>query len=212
MLLVNYFDLAELYLNDLSKNKIAVKDILSNEIDNYKKLINAISEKFTYKVESEVKNFEPVIQWAQKKDYVIIEIKLSDNFHSPACTNLENEFIDILTHGLELSGFCSQSGDLKKYYLKLNFFDEIFKLNSNHNFLEDGRYIIYLRKKTPIEWDFLTKAKSEIKMWQEMQDKFDEEEDKEEEKEVVEEKPKKKKSRKTKYVIRGKEYKDSFYE
>ncbi len=213
MLVINYYELIEIYINEMIKKKISIAGILKTEIENYNKILNSILDQYTFQ-EKNIEIFEPVFQWAQKKDYIMIEIFLSSDFSINLCKNVENDYVDLMSHGMEISGICKLENTYKKFELKISFFDEILKLNSNYHLNDEGKYVLFLKKKTPIEWSNIVKnEKSNYKIWNEMQIKFDiENKEKEEIEEEKVEKPVKKKSRRPDYVIRGKEiYKDSSY-
>jgi hypothetical protein len=118
------------------------------------------------------KSFIPNFQWAQNREYVILEVRLSDD--KLTCKENEDEFVDLFASGLDLQGQCIVGDNLYKFKLKLNFFDEINRLNSLFNF-ERGKYLFMLKKKSLVKWDSLTKENVGA-IWKEMQDKYDEDE------------------------------------
>ena len=186
--------------------------ILKGEIDNYNNVLKKILDQYTFR-QNNIEKFEPVLQWAQNKDYVMLEVFLTNKFDTITCNKVENDYVDLMSHGMEISGYCMMEDNYKKFELKLSFFDEILKLNSNYHLNDEGKYVLFLKKKTPFEWvNFARNEKSNFRIWEEMQNKFDEEKEEEEKEEEVVEKPVKKKSRRPEYVFRGKElYKDSSY-
>jgi hypothetical protein len=169
------FEIAELYLSNLQKHKIEYKNELAKEIESYNNILNNIRSKYV-NLENTFKenNFIPSFQWAQNRNYIVLEVILSDG--TSKCKEVENEFIDLYASGLEMSGQCVEDGVLNKFKLKLNFHDDIVRLNSMYH-LENGKYIFMLKKKTFFKWASLTKENFGP-IWKEMQERYDEEEKK----------------------------------
>ena len=74
----NKFDSLEYLLKEISKRNIKVKSILDNKIKLYNQKLNNLKEKYRFK-EHDYKKVSPYLRWAQSKEYIIIDIKFSED-------------------------------------------------------------------------------------------------------------------------------------
>jgi hypothetical protein len=118
------------------------------------------------------KTLVPTFHWAQMREYVVMEVFLTDGHVT--CTDYEQDHVDLYSSGVELVGRCIEGGVLYRLKLKLNFWDDIVRLNSLYN-LETGKYVFMLKKKSFVKWVSFTKENFGP-IWKEMQDKYDEDE------------------------------------
>jgi hypothetical protein len=193
---------------------------LGNEIESYKKLLDDIRTKYIRLERNPAqKALTPTFHWAQQRAYVIMEVIFSNG--QETCKDFEVEHIDLYSSGLELIGRCVQEALPYQFKLKLNFWDDIVRLNSLYNY-ENGKYTFMLKKKSYVKWVSLTKENIGP-IWKEMQDKYDEDEKKnlddiedeeEDEDEDDIEEIKKKKKRRPDYELginRSKNYRKGSY-
>ena len=170
----------EKYLSLLKKNKINFSSSLEISINSFKKKLKDLHNKYKYSI-NEYKIISPAFQWAQSLNDIYIEIKFSHRLDSPGCLELNNLNVTIKNESVNLIGYCIL-GDVP---IKINFYIETFQEidfeNSTHGFFGlIGKYQIKLRKKNlGMFWDKLLKDGSinfsNMGIWFEMKEKFENE-------------------------------------
>ena len=171
-------DPLDVYLSELAKKGIRYRESLEMSINTMKKTLEEIHNKHRFD-EVEYQTVFPAFQWAQSMDDVFLELKFSHRHDTPGCLEMKNMNVDIQNNTVTFVGYCVL-GDVP---IKIDFFINTWKginiTESSHRFGSAGRYQITLRKaESGMYWDKLLADGSPIptnmRVWFEMKDKFEE--------------------------------------
>jgi len=78
----NHFTSLEFLLSEMTKKNLKVKEVLDEKILNYNNYLNSLKDKFQYK-ESEFKKVSPFLRWAQSREYILLDIKFTEDLKIP---------------------------------------------------------------------------------------------------------------------------------
>ena len=166
------------YLDELDKRRIEYRTSLSYSIKSIKKELEDVNIKYRYQ-KIEYKNIYPASQWAQSLDNVFVEIKFAHRHDSPGCLEVEDKVIDIKEDSLSFSGTCSLGDDYIKIDYHIKLYKKINAAASVHESGAVGRYRFTLKKAERGFWDKLLadgeEPHSNMKIWYEMKEKFQDE-------------------------------------
>ena len=166
------------YLDELDKRKIEYRRSLSYSINTIKKQFEDVNIKYRYQ-KIEYKNMCPASQWAQSLDNVYIEIKFAHRHDSPGCLEVEDKKIDIKEDTLSFSGTCSLGDDYFKIDYHIKLLKKINVAASTHEAGAVGRYRFTLKKAERGFWERLLpegeEPHSQMKIWYEMKEKYQDE-------------------------------------
>ena len=184
------------FLSELDKRNIQYRKSLSYSINTLKKELEDVNIKYRYQ-KIEYKNINPASQWAQSLDNIYIELKFAHRHDSPGCLEVEDKKIDIKEDSLSFSGTCSLGDDYIRIEYSIRFHKKINVAASSHESGAVGRYRFTLKKAERGYWDKLLATGEEpysnMRIWYEMKEKYqdelmgyekDEDEDDKDEKEV----------------------------
>ena len=166
------------YLDELDKRKIEYRRSLSYSINTIKKQFEDVNIKYRYQ-KIEYKNMCPASQWAQSLDNIYIEIKFAHRHDSPGCLEVEDKKIDIKEDTLSFSGTCSLGDDYFKIDYHIKLLKKINVAASSHEAGAVGRYRFTLKKAERGFWERLLpegeEPHSQMKIWYEMKEKYQDE-------------------------------------
>ena len=166
------------YLDELDKRKIEYRRSLSYSINTIKKQFEDVNIKYRYQ-KIEYKNMCPASQWAQSLDNIYIEIKFAHRHDSPGCLEVEDKKVDIKEDTLSFSGTCSLGDDYFKIDYHIKLLKKINVAASSHEAGAVGRYRFTLKKAERGFWERLLpegeEPHSQMKIWYEMKEKYQDE-------------------------------------
>lgn len=201
----NYLKAAlELYDNYFVEKQIEVAPQLINSLKEVKKgadmMYNIVSTS-----KNQIQVIEPVIQWAQSRNHVFLNVKFAHRMDSPGCLGVKEEAVNITNNTLFLSAFGIQAHQPIRFQLNLTFAHNIAHDASYYNFEAVGTLFFNLSKTdatSGILWrKLLENDAQKIPIWWEMKGTYSKDmedfvqllEEEEEQKEKRELKKKKKK-------------------
>lgn len=174
------------------------------------KKLEDLHNKFRFE-DSDFQVVSPAFQWTQSMTNIYIQIKFAHRHDSPGCLEIKNQSIEIYKNMFYFKGYCVLGDVPIKFELNLELFADVNKEESSWDSSSVGRFQLTLKKNIPqMYWDRLLRDPNEkpnnMKVWFEMQAKFEdeirsymEEDDEEEFKrqtELIEKKAKEKRKRK----------------
>ena len=166
------------YLDELDKRKIEYRRSLAYSINTIKKQFEDVNIKYRYQ-KIEYKNMCPASQWAQSLDNIYIEIKFAHRHDSPGCLEVEDKKVDIKEDTLSFSGTCSLGDDYFKIDYHIKLLKKINVAASSHEAGAVGRYRFTLKKAERGFWERLLpegeEPHSQMKIWYEMKEKYQDE-------------------------------------
>ena len=173
------YEALEVYLEGLTRNGVKYREKLSKSINQIETNLNMILNKFSFD-ESDYQKVTPALQWAQSLDSVFLEIKFAHRHDSPGCLEMSDLNINITNSTFELSAYCVLGDVPIKFELNLEMFKGIDDKNSTYESGSVGRYQITFKKEENEYWKQLTKDGVEktnpnMRMWFEMQAKYEKE-------------------------------------
>ena len=187
LLKTSYYNALEVYVTKLNDAGIKFRETLSNSINSIEKELNEIYNKYKYKKE-EYQKVIPAVQWAQNMSDIFLEIKFSHRHDSPGCLEVNNLNINITNNTLLFNAECVL-GEIPIRF-ELNF-ECLYEFNNDlitHKQGSVGRYQLFIKKKENKYWDRLLKNEndtpSNLKVWFEMKNKYDEQMKKYEKQEI----------------------------
>jgi len=166
------------YLDELDKRNIEYRRSLSYSINTIKKQFEDVNIKYRYQ-KIEYKNMCPASQWAQSLDNIYIEIKFAHRHDSPGCLEVEDKKVDIKEDTLSFTGTCSLGDDYFKIDYHIKLLKKINVAASSHEAGAVGRYRFTLKKAERGFWERLLpegeEPHSQMKIWYEMKEKYQDE-------------------------------------
>ena len=166
------------FLDELDKRKIEYRKSLSYSINLIRKELEDVNIKYRYQ-KIEYKNIFPSSQWAQSLDNIFIEIKFAHRHDSPGCLEVEDKKIDIKEDSLTFSGTCSLGDDYIRIDYNVKFHKKINVVASTHESGAVGRYRFTLKKAERGFWEKLLadgeEPHSNMRIWYEMKEKYQDE-------------------------------------
>ena len=172
----NYIAL-EAYVTKLNDEGIKFRETLSNSINSIEKELNEIYNKYKYKKE-EYQKVVPAVQWAQNMTHIFLEIKFSHRHDSPGCLEVNDLYINISNNSLLLNAECILGDIPIKFELDFECLYEFDQNMSTYKPGSVGRYQLFIKKKENKYWDRLllneTDTPSNLRVWFEMKNKYDE--------------------------------------
>ena len=167
----------EVYVTKLNDAGIKFRETLSNAINSIEKELNEIYNKYKYKKE-EYQKVIPAVQWAQNMTYIFLEVKFSHRHDSPGCLEVNNLNINITNNTILLNAACIL-GDIPILF-ELDF-KCLYDFDNNMTSYKPGsvgRYQLFIKKKENKYWDRLLfdekDTPSNLRVWFEMKNKYDE--------------------------------------
>ena len=229
LLKTSNYNALEVYVTQLNDAGIKFRETLSNSINSIEKELTEIYNKYKYKKE-EYQKVVPAVQWAQNMTHIFLEIKFSHRHDSPGCLEVNDLYINISNNSLLLNAECILGDIPIKFELDFECLYEFDQNMSTYKPGSVGRYQLFIKKKENKYWDRLllneTDTPSNLRVWFEMKNKYDEQikkyeknkeiddrdktfEDKEKEikENMKKEKEEKKKNKKNKNNKKGKKHK-----
>ena len=177
LLKTSNYNALEVYVTKLNDAGIKFRETLSNSISAIEKELNEIYNKYKYKKE-EYQKVIPAVQWAQNMTYIFLEIKFSHRHDSPGCLEVNNLNINISNNSLLLNAECILGDIPIKFELD---FDCLYEFDQNMSTYKPGsvgRYQLFIKKKENKYWDRLllneSDTPSNLRVWFEMKNKYDE--------------------------------------
>ena len=166
------------FLDELDKRRIEYRKSLSYSINQIKNEFDDVNIKYRYQ-KIEYKNINPASQWAQSLDNIFVEIKFAHRHDSPGCLEVEDKKIDIKEDSLTFSGTCSLGDDYIKIDYHIKLLKKINIAGSSHESGAVGRYRFTLKKAERGFWDKLLadgeEPYSNMRIWYEMKEKYQDE-------------------------------------
>ena len=166
------------YLDELDKRRIDYRKDLAKSISNIKKELEDVNIKYRFQKRT-YKNIFPASQWAQSLDNIFIEIKFAHRHDSPGCLEVEDKKIDLKEDSLSFSGTCSLGDDHIRIEYNVNFAKKINVALSTNELGAVGRYRFTLKKAERGFWEKLLKdgeeMHSNMRIWYEMKEKYQDE-------------------------------------
>ena len=166
------------YLDELDKRKIEYRKDLAKSISHIKKELEEVNIKYRFQRVT-YKNIFPASQWAQSLDNIYIEIKFAHRHDSPGCLEVEDKKIDLKEDSLSFTGTCSLGDDHIRIEYNVNFAKKINVALSTNELGAVGRYRFTLKKAERGFWEKLLKdgeeMHSNMRIWYEMKEKYQDE-------------------------------------
>ena len=166
------------FLDELDKRKIDYRRSLSYSINSIKKELEDVNIKYRYQ-KIEYKNIYPASQWAQSLDNIYVEIKFAHRHDSPGCLEVEDKKIDIKEDSLTFTGTCSLGDDYIRIDYNIKLHKKINVAASVHESGAVGRYRFTLKKAERGFWEKLLadgeEPHSNMRIWYEMKEKYQDE-------------------------------------
>ena len=166
------------YLDELDKRRIEYRKDLAKSINHIKKELEDVNIKYRFQ-KIKYKNIFPASQWAQSLDNIYIEIKFAHRHDSPGCLEVEDKKIDLKEDSLSFTGTCSLGDDHIRIEYNVNFAKKINVALSTNELGAVGRYRFTLKKAERGFWEKLLKdgeeMHSNMRIWYEMKEKYQDE-------------------------------------
>ena len=177
LLKTSNYNALEVYVTQLNDAGIKFRETLSNSINSIEKELTEIYNKYKYKKE-EYQKVVPAVQWAQNMTYIFLEIKFSHRHDSPGCLEVNDLYINISNNSLLLNAECILGDIPIKFELDFECLYEFDQNMSTYKPGSVGRYQLFIKKKENKYWDRLllneTDTPSNLRVWFEMKNKYDE--------------------------------------
>lgn len=210
----------DFYLNELCNMGVEYKENLEISLNTILTQINDVYNKHKYS-ETQYQTVFPASKWAQSMDEVFIEVKFAHRHDSPGCLEMKNLKVELKERSVRLIGYCVLGDVPIKMDFDIKLWNKINVKESKHFESSVGRYQFNLvKKKKDNYWKKLMDEKmtipSNMRVWFEMKEKYQEQLEKYENdefdesiKEMMEsiEQEEKKKDKKNKTKNKGKKKK-----
>ena len=177
LLKTSNYNALETYVTNLNDAGIKFRETLSNSINSIERQLNDIYNKYKY-TKKEYQKVIPAVQWAQSMTEIFLEVKFSHRHDSPGCLEVNNLNISIYNNTIFLSAECVL-GDIPIIF-EMNF-KCLFEFDKNMSSFEPGsvgRYQLKIKKKENKYWERLlldeNDTPSNLRVWFEMKNKYDE--------------------------------------
>ena len=187
LLKTSNYNALEVYVTKLNDAGIKFRETLTNAINSIEKELNEIYNKYKYKKE-EYQKVIPAVQWAQNMSDIFLEIKFSHRHDSPGCLEVNNLNINIFNNTLQFNAECILGDIPIRFELDFKCLHEFNDNMTTHKQGSVGRYQLFVKKKENKYWDRLllneTDTPSNLRVWFEMKNKYDEQMKKYEKQEI----------------------------
>ena len=177
LLKTSNYNALEAYVTKLNDAGIKFRETLSNSINSIEKQLKDIYNKYKY-TKNEYQKVIPAVQWAQNMSDIFLEVKFSHRHDSPGCLEVNNLNITIYNNTIFMSSDCVL-GEIPIFF-ELNF-SCLYEFDNNMSSFEPGsvgRYQLRIKKKENKYWDRLlldeNDTPSNLRVWFEMKNKYDE--------------------------------------
>ena len=175
-----HLELLDFYLTQLHKRRISFRQPLQSSINRISSTLDAIVLKHRYE-QIHYQTVYPAFQWAQSLNNIFIEIKFAHRHDSPGCLDMKNYTTNIQSHYITFEGYCVLGDVPIKIEFDINLFKGINKDKSMFAFGSVGKGIFTLYKEEEgVYWEKLVNEGSgsvnrNMRVWFEMQEKYEEE-------------------------------------
>ena len=176
LLKTSNYNALEAYVTRLNDAGIKFRETLSNSITSIEKQLTDIYNKYKY-TKNEYQKVIPAVQWAQNMSDIFLEVKFSHRHDSPGCLEVNNLNITIYNNTIFLSSECVL-GDIPIFF-EMNY-TCLYDFDKNMSSFQPGsvgRYQIRIKKRENKYWDRLlldeNDAPSNLRIWFEMKNKYD---------------------------------------
>ena len=177
LLKTSNYNALETYVTKLNDAGVKFRETLSNSINSIEKQLTDIYNKYKF-TKKEYQKVIPAVQWAQNMSDIFLEVKFSHRHDSPGCLEVNNLKITIYNNTIFLNAECVL-GDIPIVF-EMNF-KCLFDFDQNMSSFEPGsvgRYQLRIKKKENKYWDRLlldeNDTPSNLRIWFEMKNKYDE--------------------------------------
>ena len=174
-----HLELLDFYLTQLHKRRISFRQTLQSSINRISSTLDSIVLKHRYE-QIHYQTIYPAFQWAQSRNNIFIEIKFAHRHDSPGCLDMKNYTTTIQSHYIKFEGYCVLGDVPIKIDFDVNLFKGIDKDKSMFAFGSVGKGIFTLHKEEDgVYWEKLVNEGSGVnrnmRVWFEMQEKYEEE-------------------------------------
>ena len=168
----------DFYLNELCNMGIEYKENLEISLNTILTQINDVYNKHKYS-ETQYQTVFPASKWAQSMDEVFIEVKFAHRHDSPGCLEMKNLKVELKERSVKLVGYCVLGDVPIKMDFDIKLWNKINVKESKHFESSVGRYQFNLvKKKKDNYWKKLMDEKmpipSNMRVWFEMKEKYQE--------------------------------------
>jgi len=168
----------DFYLNELCNMGIEYKENLEISLNTILTQINDVYNKHKYS-ETQYQTVFPASKWAQSMDEVFIEVKFAHRHDSPGCLEMKNLKVELKERSVKLIGYCVLGDVPIKMDFDIKLWNKINVKESKHFESSVGRYQFNLvKKKKDNYWKKLMDEKmtipSNMRVWFEMKEKYQE--------------------------------------
>jgi hypothetical protein len=172
----------DFYLNELCTMGVEYKENLEISLNTILTQINDVYNKHKYS-EAQYQTVFPASKWAQSMDEVFIEVKFAHRHDSPGCLEMKNLKVELKERSVKLIGYCVLGDVPIKMDFDIKLWNKINVKESKHFESSVGRYQFNLmKKKKDSYWKKLLDEKTSIptnmRVWFEMKEKYQEQLDK----------------------------------
>ena len=172
----------DFYLNELCTMGVEYKENLEISLNTILTQINDVYNKHKYS-EAQYQTVFPASKWAQSMDEVFIEVKFAHRHDSPGCLEMKNLKVELKERCVKLIGYCVLGDVPIKMDFDIKLWNKINVKESKHFESSVGRYQFNLmKKKKDSYWKKLLDEKTSIptnmRVWFEMKEKYQEQLDK----------------------------------
>ena len=168
----------DFYLNELCNMGVEYKENLEISLNTILTQINDVYNKHKYS-ETQYQTVFPASKWAQSMDEVFIEVKFAHRHDSPGCLEMKNLKVELKERSVKLIGYCVLGDVPIKMDFDIKLWNKINVKESKHFESSVGRYQFNLvKKKKDNYWKKLMDEKmtipSNMRVWFEMKEKYQE--------------------------------------
>ena len=168
----------DFYLNELCNMGVEYKENLEISLNTIITQINDVYNKHKYS-ETQYQTVFPASKWAQSMDEVFIEVKFAHRHDSPGCLEMKNLKVELKERSVKLIGYCVLGDVPIKMDFDIKLWNKINVKESKHFESSVGRYQFNLvKKKKDNYWKKLMDEKmtipSNMRVWFEMKEKYQE--------------------------------------
>ena len=168
----------DFYLNELCNMGVEYKENLEISLNTVLTQINDVYNKHKYS-ETQYQTVFPASKWAQSMDEVFIEVKFAHRHDSPGCLEMKNLKVELKERSVKLIGYCVLGDVPIKMDFDIKLWNKINVRESKHFESSVGRYQFNLvKKKKDNYWKKLMDDKmsipSNMRVWFEMKEKYQE--------------------------------------
>ena len=168
----------DFYLNELCNMGVEYKENLEISLNTVLTQINDVYNKHKYS-ETQYQTVFPASKWAQSMDEVFIEVKFAHRHDSPGCLEMKNLKVELKERSVKLVGYCVLGDVPIKMDFDIKLWNKINVRESKHFESSVGRYQFNLvKKKKDNYWKKLMDDKmsipSNMRVWFEMKEKYQE--------------------------------------